>query len=91
MRFWIPAALLLFGLACVSSEDMDRLNVSTEAVQGIGFPEMVRHQLAVSAILNADPNVLGFSSSVSMGVSGGALLRKYLTSSGSWALIATSK
>jgi len=28
---------------------------------------MVRHQLAVSAILNADPNVLGFSSSVSMG------------------------
>ena len=33
MRFWIPAGLLLFGLACVSSEDMDRLNHEVAALR----------------------------------------------------------
>ena len=30
------------------SEDQGRFNISTEAMQGIGFDEMVRHQLQVA-------------------------------------------
>src|SRR5262249_57493117 len=33
------------------SEDQGRFQISTEAVQGIGFDEMVRHQQQVAAIV----------------------------------------
>ncbi len=41
------------------SEDQGRFNITTEAVQGIGFEEMVRHQKQVADIVAADPNVAG--------------------------------
>ena len=37
------------------SEDQGRFNISTEAIQGIGFDEMVRHQLQVADIVAKDP------------------------------------
>ncbi len=55
------------------SEDQGRFQISTEAVQGIGFDEMVRHQQQVAAIVGADPNVSGFSSNVGGGPGGGGL------------------
>ena len=51
------------------TEDQGRFNVSVEAIQGIGFEEMVRHQQEVAAILAQDPDIAGYSSSV--GESGG--------------------
>ncbi len=56
------------------TEDQGRFQVSVEAIQGIGFEEMVRHQQEVAAILAQDPDIAGSSSSVgdSGGRSGGA-------------------
>jgi HAE1 family hydrophobic/amphiphilic exporter-1 len=53
------------------SEDQGRFQISTEAIQGIGFDEMVRHQQEVAAVVAQDPNVLGFSSNVGAGGPGG--------------------
>jgi HAE1 family hydrophobic/amphiphilic exporter-1 len=54
------------------SEDQGRFNVSTEGIQGISFPEMVRHQQQVAAIMNQDPNILSFANNISAsGTSGG--------------------
>jgi hydrophobic/amphiphilic exporter-1 (mainly G- bacteria), HAE1 family len=55
------------------SEDQGRFQISTEAVQGIGFDEMVRHQKEVAAIIAAEPSVAGFSSNVGGGPGGGGL------------------
>ena len=44
------------------TEDSGQIQINTEAVQGIGYDEMVRHQLEVGAILAKDPGVAGFSS-----------------------------
>jgi hydrophobic/amphiphilic exporter-1 (mainly G- bacteria), HAE1 family len=52
------------------TEDTGRLSVSIEAIQGIGFEEMVRHQLEVAAILEAEPDIAGFSSSIGGGFIG---------------------
>jgi HAE1 family hydrophobic/amphiphilic exporter-1 len=52
------------------SEDQSRFQMSTEAIQGIGFDEMVRHQQQVTAIVARDPNILGFSSNVGGGPGG---------------------
>jgi HAE1 family hydrophobic/amphiphilic exporter-1 len=41
-----------------------RFNGSTEAIQGIGFDEMVAHQLEVADIVAKDPNVAAFSNNV---------------------------
>jgi HAE1 family hydrophobic/amphiphilic exporter-1 len=55
------------------SEDQGRFNISTEAIQGISFDEMARHQLQVAAIVAQDPDVLAFSNNVGGGPRGGAL------------------
>ena len=52
------------------SEDVGRFNVSTEAAQGIGFDDMVRHQQQVAAIIAADPNVGRSGANVGAGNSG---------------------
>jgi hydrophobic/amphiphilic exporter-1 (mainly G- bacteria), HAE1 family len=52
------------------SEDQGRFNVSVEAIQGIGYEEMVRHQQEVAAILAQDPDIAGSSSSVGEGGGG---------------------
>jgi HAE1 family hydrophobic/amphiphilic exporter-1 len=66
----------LFGLVpkgFLPSEDQGRFSVATEAVQGIGFDEMVRHQKQIADIVAADPNVLSYSSNAGGGPRGGAL------------------
>src|SRR5438132_3910078 len=53
------------------TEDQGRFSISTEAIQGIGFDDMVRHQQQVAEIVGRDPNVSGFSSNVGGGPGGG--------------------
>jgi hydrophobic/amphiphilic exporter-1 (mainly G- bacteria), HAE1 family len=53
------------------SEDQGRFNITTEAVQGIGFNEMVRHQLQAAEIVARDPNIAEFNTSVGGGPAGG--------------------
>jgi hydrophobic/amphiphilic exporter-1 (mainly G- bacteria), HAE1 family len=57
------------------SEDQGRISISTEAVQGIGFDEMLRHQLKVNDIVARDPNVLSIGNILGAagGGGGGAL------------------
>jgi len=60
----------IFGLVpkgFLPSEDQGRFNISVEAMQGIGFNEMVRHQQDVAAIVVQDPNVASYSSNVGGG------------------------
>jgi hydrophobic/amphiphilic exporter-1 (mainly G- bacteria), HAE1 family len=54
------------------SEDQGRFNVSTEGIQGIGFDEMVRHQMQVAEIVNKDPDILSSSNNVGGGPGGGS-------------------
>jgi HAE1 family hydrophobic/amphiphilic exporter-1 len=64
----------IFGLVpkgFLPSEDQGRFNISIEAMQGIGFNEMVRHQQEVAAIVADDPNVASYSSNVGGGPGGG--------------------
>jgi hydrophobic/amphiphilic exporter-1 (mainly G- bacteria), HAE1 family len=55
------------------SEDQGRFQVNTEAIQGISFPDMVRHQMQVGDIISKDPNVAGANINVGpIGNFGGA-------------------
>jgi HAE1 family hydrophobic/amphiphilic exporter-1 len=51
----------------IPSEDTDQILGSTEAVQGISFDNMVRHQQKLASIVSEDPNVEAFMSSVGVG------------------------
>jgi hydrophobic/amphiphilic exporter-1 (mainly G- bacteria), HAE1 family len=55
------------------SEDQGRIQISTQAAQGIGYDDMVAHQLAVGDILAEDPNIQGFSNNIGSGPGGGGL------------------
>ena len=55
------------------SEDVGRFQVNTEAIQGIGFDDMVRHQLEVGDIVLGNPNVAGVSNNVGAGFGGGGI------------------
>ncbi len=55
------------------SEDQGRFGISTEAIQGITFPDMVRHQLEATEIVSKDPAVGGWTSNVGQGGGGGSL------------------
>ena len=52
------------------SEDVGRFNITTEAVQGIGFDEMVRHQQQIVDIVAKDPNVAGLLNNIGAGPGG---------------------
>jgi hydrophobic/amphiphilic exporter-1 (mainly G- bacteria), HAE1 family len=52
------------------SEDTGRFGISVEAIQGIGFDDMVRHQQEAAAIVAADPNISGFTSMIGSGPGG---------------------
>jgi HAE1 family hydrophobic/amphiphilic exporter-1 len=56
----------------IPNEDSGQIEMNTEAIQGIGYDEMVRHQLALNAILDKDPNIAGYSSNVGFGPGGGS-------------------
>ncbi len=49
------------------SEDTGMLMASTQARQGISFDAMVEHQKAAAAVVQKDPNVEAFMSSIGMG------------------------
>jgi HAE1 family hydrophobic/amphiphilic exporter-1 len=54
----------------IPSEDQSQLYATTEAAEGTSYDAMVKHQLAAAAIVQEDPNVDGFMSSVGGGGSG---------------------
>jgi HAE1 family hydrophobic/amphiphilic exporter-1 len=53
--------------AFIPSEDQSQLTATTEAAEGTGYDAMVKHQQAAAAIVQEDPNVDGFMSSVGGG------------------------
>src|SRR4029079_14555258 len=55
------------------TEDQVRFQISTEGIQGIGFDEMVKHQMQVAAIVEKDPDILSTSNNVGPGPGGGGL------------------
>jgi hydrophobic/amphiphilic exporter-1 (mainly G- bacteria), HAE1 family len=55
------------------SEDQGRFNVSSEMIQGIGFDEMVKHQMQLGEIVAKEPDVLAFSNNAGGGPRGGGL------------------
>jgi hydrophobic/amphiphilic exporter-1 (mainly G- bacteria), HAE1 family len=66
----LVATIYLFNMipkGFLPTEDTNRIMVNTEAIQGISFQEMVRHQMEVAKILAADPNVAQFGNNVGMG------------------------
>jgi HAE1 family hydrophobic/amphiphilic exporter-1 len=72
----IVATVYLFGLVpkgFLPSEDQGRFNAQTEAIQGIGFEDMVRHQQAVGEVLAADPNIAAFTNQAGQTDAGGAM------------------
>jgi hydrophobic/amphiphilic exporter-1 (mainly G- bacteria), HAE1 family len=54
----------------IPSEDIDQITGTTETAEGTSFDSMVRHQAAVAAIVQKDPNVAGFMSSLGGGPGG---------------------
>jgi hydrophobic/amphiphilic exporter-1 (mainly G- bacteria), HAE1 family len=51
----------------IPTQDTGQIVATTEAAQGTSFPDMVRHQQQVAAIVAQDPNITGFMSSVGSG------------------------
>jgi hydrophobic/amphiphilic exporter-1 (mainly G- bacteria), HAE1 family len=71
---FIAGAAYLFTIVpkgFLPNEDQGRFQMTIEAIQGIGFEEMVRHQQEVAAILEQDPDIAGFSSNIGFAGGGG--------------------
>jgi HAE1 family hydrophobic/amphiphilic exporter-1 len=63
----IGATAYLFTLipkGFLPNEDVGRINVTTEAIQGVGFDDMVRKQQQVSAIISRNASIAGVSTFV---------------------------
>ena len=75
LSFVILAATVQLFIALpkgfLPSEDNNQVFASTEAVQGISFSAMAEHQMQVANIVQADPRVDSFMSSVGGGGPGG--------------------
>ncbi|HEY0528586.1 MAG TPA: efflux RND transporter permease subunit [Gemmatimonadaceae bacterium] len=54
----------------IPTQDTGQIIATTEAAQGTSFPEMVKHQQQVAAIVAQDTNIAGFMSSVGGGGGG---------------------
>jgi HAE1 family hydrophobic/amphiphilic exporter-1 len=54
----------------IPTADTGQIAVRTEAAQGTSFPEMVKLQRQVAAIIAKDPNIAGYRSSVGSGFAG---------------------
>ncbi len=48
-------------------EDVGQIMISTQAQQGVSFEDMVRHQQVAASIVEKNPNVAGFMSTVTAG------------------------
>jgi hydrophobic/amphiphilic exporter-1 (mainly G- bacteria), HAE1 family len=64
----------------MASEDRGRINVATEAIEGISFDSMVTHQNQMIRILQADPNIQSFMSSVGARGSSGGNVGRFMVS-----------
>ncbi|MDP9204226.1 MAG: efflux RND transporter permease subunit [Gemmatimonadota bacterium] len=62
----------------IPTQDTGQIVATTEAAQGTSFPEMVRHQQQVAAIVAQDTNIAGFMSSVGAGGGSGNQGRIFL-------------
>jgi HAE1 family hydrophobic/amphiphilic exporter-1 len=62
---------LLIPKGFLPSEDQGRFNMTVEAIQGIGFEEMVRHQTEVAEIVAKDPDIISHTSNFGQGGGGG--------------------
>ena len=51
----------------IPSEDQNEVRISIESAQGLGFPDLVRHQQAAMEIVEKDPNIATFFSFVGRG------------------------
>jgi hydrophobic/amphiphilic exporter-1 (mainly G- bacteria), HAE1 family len=74
----VVATVYLFRImpmGFIPSQDMSQLNGQTEMAQGLGFDQMVTHQLAVQKVMMADPNVKSVTSSVGQGGGNGGRLQ----------------
>ncbi|PYR80942.1 MAG: acriflavine resistance protein B [Acidobacteria bacterium] len=63
----IGATAYLFTLVpkgFLPNEDVGRINVSTEAIQGIGFDDMVRKEQQIAEIIGHNPSINGLSNFV---------------------------
>src|SRR6185503_5606776 len=72
----VVATVYLFGRVpkgFLPSEDQGRFSAQTEAIQGIGFDDMVRLQKAVGEVFDADPNIAAFTSQAGQTDNGGAM------------------
>jgi HAE1 family hydrophobic/amphiphilic exporter-1 len=64
---------MLIPKGFLPSEDQGRFNMTVEAIQGIGFEEMVRHQTEVAEIVAKDPDIIAHTSNFGTGGGGGGL------------------
>ena len=70
----VVSTYYLFGLVpkgFIPSQDIDQLSGITEARQDISYDAIVKQQAEVAAVLQADPSIEAFNSSVGNGPSGG--------------------
>ena len=71
----LVGTVILFRLVptgFIPTQDTGQLVATTEAAQGTSFPEMVRHQQQIAAIVAQDTNIAGFMSTVGGGGGGGS-------------------
>ena len=61
------ALYLLVPKGFIPSEDIDQITATTETAEGTSFDAMVAHQRAVAALVQKDPNIAGFMSSIGGG------------------------
>ena len=61
----------IMPMGFIPSQDLGQLNGQTEMAQGLGFEQMVAHQLAVQDVLMADPNIKSVTSNIGVGGGGG--------------------
>jgi HAE1 family hydrophobic/amphiphilic exporter-1 len=72
----IAATVQLFRIMpqdFLTPEDSGQINAYTDGANGISFAEMVRHQEEATRILQQDPNIEGFMTSVGSGGTRGGL------------------
>jgi HAE1 family hydrophobic/amphiphilic exporter-1 len=67
---------MLIPKGFLPSEDQGRFNMTVEAIQGIGFEEMVRHQTEVAEVVAKDPDITAYTSNFGAGGGGGGGLNQ---------------
>jgi len=61
------ALFILVPKGFLPTEDTGQINGTTEAIEGISFDAMKQHQQEIAAIVQKDPNIANFMSSVGAG------------------------